>query len=208
MKGFGSFVLVIGVIWLLVAINMDTTVVTTMGSRVNNIGLLADKQNHIMIGAFIILCGLLCVVLGRRNSVRSDVVKCPFCAELIKPEARKCKDCGSDLTQKLELNPYPEAPHVAKLLFLLTRFKHSDFLDENLVLIDSKISEFCELAAVYCDAFASKAKSRQDAKNQVVEIIKEISTAYDEKNAQDFQSKCSDFFSIAARKLRGNARET
>jgi len=32
----------------------------------------------------------------------SDEVKCPYCAELVKREAVKCKHCGSDLTTHLQ----------------------------------------------------------------------------------------------------------
>jgi len=32
---------------------------------------------------------------GKENK---GVTKCPFCAEFVKPEAIKCKHCGSDLT--------------------------------------------------------------------------------------------------------------
>ncbi|MDI6466698.1 zinc ribbon domain-containing protein [Cronobacter malonaticus] len=33
-----------------------------------------------------------------RSRLDEGFVKCPFCAELVKPEAVKCKHCGSDLT--------------------------------------------------------------------------------------------------------------
>jgi hypothetical protein len=40
------------------------------------------------------------VLTARGTAViaESDEVQCPFCAELIKRQAKKCKHCGSDLT--------------------------------------------------------------------------------------------------------------
>jgi hypothetical protein len=35
---------------------------------------------------------------GTAVIAESDEVQCPFCAELIKRQAKKCKHCGSDLT--------------------------------------------------------------------------------------------------------------
>jgi hypothetical protein len=32
------------------------------------------------------------------NDPKESLAKCPFCAELVKPEAVKCKHCGSELT--------------------------------------------------------------------------------------------------------------
>lgn len=97
MKYVGWGVLIVGLIWVIVALNMDVSVVTQYGGRVNNIGLMASRQNHIIIGGFIALCGVLMAIFGRSNAQTSSMVKCPMCAELIQPEAVKCKHCGSDV---------------------------------------------------------------------------------------------------------------
>ncbi|HCH7897831.1 TPA: zinc ribbon domain-containing protein [Raoultella ornithinolytica] len=38
-----------------------------------------------------------------RSQLDEGLVKCPFCAEVIKPEAVKCKHCGSDVKEALEV---------------------------------------------------------------------------------------------------------
>lgn len=104
MKKLGYLVLAAGVFWLMLAANMDTSVSTGLGGRVNNIGLMAQKQNYLLMAAFASLCGLLMVIFGKSNKVDSSVVKCPFCAELIQKEAIKCKHCGSDVKSDLNAN--------------------------------------------------------------------------------------------------------
>lgn len=118
MKTLGYVAFVVGVIWLLVAFNLDTSVSTGYGTRVNNIGLMASKQNHILIGAFITFCGLLMAIFSKRSV---DTAKCPFCAELINPEAIKCKHCGSDVGSLKASSP---ADGVKKLIA-------SDFFTED-----------------------------------------------------------------------------
>ncbi len=38
-----------------------------------------------------------------QSQLDSGLVKCPYCAEMIKPEARKCKHCGSDVKEAIEV---------------------------------------------------------------------------------------------------------
>lgn len=37
-----------------------------------------------------------------RTQIDAGMVKCPFCAEMIRPEAIKCKHCGSDIKKEVE----------------------------------------------------------------------------------------------------------
>ena len=98
MRVFGFIVIGIGAIWVVSALFMDVSVVIDGGYRVNNIGLLAAKQNNIIVGGLIVLCGLLLALFGDRLKATLSYVKCPYCSELVSAEAIKCKHCGSSLT--------------------------------------------------------------------------------------------------------------
>lgn len=68
MKGLGVVVLVVGVLVVLGAMMMDVSVPSGVG-RVNNIGLMAERQNFTLIGAVLSIAGLLMFLLGRRQVV-------------------------------------------------------------------------------------------------------------------------------------------
>jgi hypothetical protein len=100
MKQVGIAVTVIGAICLALAFGMDVSVDTgTFVGRVNNVGLMDDRQNYLMISGLTILIGVVLIGFGVVSLPTSHEgsKKCPCCAELILIEARVCKHCGRDV---------------------------------------------------------------------------------------------------------------
>ena len=100
MRNFGYFVLVVGMFCIVGALAMDVSVSSGVG-RVNNIGLMAERQNLILIGGLMLLVGVIMAVAGKRQAEMvassNDGRACPICAETIKCAAIKCKHCGSEV---------------------------------------------------------------------------------------------------------------
>jgi len=101
MRGLGIAILVTGVVVILGALVMDVTVYSGAG-RVNNLGLMADRQNYTIIGGILLITGLLLTLFARRQEHAMqqpglDSRPCPSCAEIIKTAAIKCKHCGTDV---------------------------------------------------------------------------------------------------------------
>ncbi|WP_432372262.1 hypothetical protein ACRPHP_16450 [Pantoea allii] len=71
MKKFGIAILIIGVIGAIASMAMDVSVATPGGMRVNNIGLMADRQNYLIISGFVAIAGLLLTLFGDRVSLKS-----------------------------------------------------------------------------------------------------------------------------------------
>ena len=103
MKGIGTLALVVGICWAVFALSMDVSVATGSGGRVNNLGLMADRQLHTIVGGMIALAGLLMVLFSGKSTTphaaaEIDTRPCPLCAETIKRAAIKCKHCGCDVS--------------------------------------------------------------------------------------------------------------
>lgn len=100
MRSLGYFVLVVGLLCIVGALAMDVSVSSGTG-RVNNIGLMAERQNFILIGGVLLLVGVIMAVAGKRRidtfDSSSEYRACPSCAEAIRCAAVKCKHCGSDV---------------------------------------------------------------------------------------------------------------
>ena len=114
MKGFGIFLVVAGLMWALIAFNMNTTVTSEsqrFGSgeyaidvpavTVNNLGLMETRRNHLMFSGLTILAGVVLIGFGSISSQpKTDGLRaCPSCAELIQPAAKICRFCNAQLPQ-------------------------------------------------------------------------------------------------------------
>jgi hypothetical protein len=58
---------------------------------------------------FIILTALVRASAAREHLKKHPVKKCPFCAEIVKLEAKVCKHCGRDF-EPVASQPAPERP--------------------------------------------------------------------------------------------------
>lgn len=112
MREFGVVLLTLGICGTFYfAAMFDTSVETPAtsfmdqtigGDRVNNLGLMADRQNGIIISLGVAVIGTLMMLLSPKTSASAGDRKCPYCAELIKVDAKVCRFCNRDVIAHLQ----------------------------------------------------------------------------------------------------------
>lgn len=109
--------MVIAALVLVIGFNIDTSVETGYGSRVNNIGLMNQKQNVIILGGVLLIAGALLFALSGTGNAPTEnsegYRKCPSCAEVVKAEAKICKHCQQPLPSMAEVKAQ-QADHEAQ----------------------------------------------------------------------------------------------
>ncbi|PQQ26987.1 hypothetical protein C6H64_17180 [Photorhabdus luminescens] len=75
MRGLGYLLLSVGIIWILVAFNMDINILSQYGNKFNNMEPIILQQNHILIGAFITLYGLIMIISSRNQRLLESIYR-------------------------------------------------------------------------------------------------------------------------------------
>lgn len=94
MKALGIIFLIAGIFTVAYSFNMNTTVDVPVNkytenvykynqipNKVNNIGLMNDRQNVLILGGVISIIGTILIVSGSKNKIISRDVTCPHCNE-------------------------------------------------------------------------------------------------------------------------------
>lgn len=186
MKSIGGWILAVGVIWVVVALNLDTSVEVSPGVKVANFDLLAQQQNQVILGALISFAGLLCVIFRKNSGVDNEkgCVKCPLCAEYIKPDAIKCKHCHSELPRGFA------TVEMEQLLAEFNAFSHHDFVSDDGYLREINIQKFSDIGSRYLDVVSHTSGDLTQAEKDLLGKIESITTMLDSEMADEFNNLC------------------
>ncbi|TDB53619.1 hypothetical protein [Photorhabdus khanii] len=175
MRGLGYLLLSIGIVWILVAFNMDINISSQYGNKINNIRLVLSQQNHILIGAFITLYGLIMIISSKNQRLLESIYK------------RHNKDISGLNSEKTFIRvPIPNSDYLKQA----NNHHHYDFIDKDSNIRKKRVAEFCKLCSSYIEEVNRKKGDRAAAKRKVISMIDMISSHLKETQSKEFKKLC------------------
>jgi hypothetical protein len=117
---------------------MDTTVSTSGGDRVHNIGLMNDRQNYLIVSGMVAIAGILFLGFGELiEQRRPKGPRCPMCNGIISGTPQLCQHCRSRLWWIDEFDPVTqeefEEHHASELKEAAVRERVAELRSERAV---------------------------------------------------------------------------
>lgn len=159
MKTLGLLILIGGVCLGIFALSMDTTVKVNypMGNsfglpeRVNNIGLMNDKQNYLIFSGILSVLGAIMYFYAKSRAKKTQQLdngfkQCPQCAEKVPIAAKICRYCNSNFYQESNItsemkqwvNEKPES-NVDEYFAAKNQGKQNQFLEQMSKITDEEL---------------------------------------------------------------------
>lgn len=171
MRTIGMIALVAGILWLLFAFNMDVSVPSMNGQRVNNLGLMADRQNSIFMSMFVTFCGLVCVIASGRSAVPA-----PASVNLSNPMA--------------PITPLPDK-YKTKQYHNITNYRCHDFVEKESGELDhNRVNQFCDICDQHIRVICETGGDENLAQRQIADAVQFIADGFETLMFRKFKTAC------------------
>ncbi|MCA6220252.1 hypothetical protein [Photorhabdus antumapuensis] len=175
MRGLGYLLLSIGIIWILVAFNMDTNILSQYSNKFNNIEPIVSQQNHILIGAFITLYGLIMIISSKNQRLLESIYR-SYTKEI----------AGFNSEEVFIPTPMQNSDYLKRA----NNYRHYDFIDKYSNTLEKRVVEFCKLCSSYIEEVNHNGGDKEEAKRTVVSMIDTISSHLKNRQSKEFKKLC------------------
>ncbi|TDB51586.1 hypothetical protein [Photorhabdus luminescens] len=173
MRRLGYLLLSVGIIWILVAFNMETNILSQYSNKFNNTEPISSQQNHILIGAFITLYGLIMIISSKNQRLLESIYR------------SNTKEIAGFNSEEVFI-PMQNSDYLKRA----NNYRHYDFTDKYSNTLEKRVVEFCKLCSSYIEEVNHNGGDKEAAKRKVISMIDTISSHLKERQSKEFKKLC------------------